>query len=64
MIINLTKTNKEERIEEERQMMEFRSQMNLTVDTLKKNHLEKETGHQNEIERMKEVINYQQKLFS
>ena len=64
MIINLTKTNKEERIEEERQMMEFRSQMNLTVDTLKKNHLEKEKWHQSELERMKEVINYQQKLFS
>ena len=64
MIINLTKINKEERIEEERQMMEFRIQMNLTIDTLKKNHRDKEACHQNELEKMKEVINYQQKLFS
>ena len=62
MIINLTKINKEERIEEERQMMEFRIQMNLTIDALKKKHRDKEAYHQNELEKMKEVINYQQKL--
>ena len=57
-IIELIK-NEDENIAYERQMKEFRCQMNLTIDLMKKNNLEKENIHQEGLERLKEVINYQ-----
>ena len=59
MISDLIKRNEEEKMAYERQTKEFRHQMNLTIDFMKKNKLETENIHQEGLERLKEVINYQ-----
>ena len=56
--------NEEEIITHERQMMEFRCQMNRIIDSMKKNNLEKENTYQVGLEKLNEVINYQKILYS
>ena len=58
MIKDIIEKNKEEKMEYEKLTQEFRSQMNLTIDIMKKN-LEKENNHQEGLDRLKDVIRYQ-----
>ena len=46
MITDLIKRNEEEKTIHELQLKEFRQQMNLTIDSMKKKKLEKENSYQ------------------